>query len=289
MLRLVTFQVRGNESWNAPRIGALTNQGREVVDLSTTSGIYDMKSWIEKHPEGSDEVIEGLIANKENRRSIDSVILKAPIQVPEKIICVGLNYYDHAKESNMEVPKEPLLFPKYPNTIIGHKENIAYPEESQELDYEAELVIVIGKEGRRIKEEKALDHIFGYTCGNDVSARDWQLKRGGGQWMMGKSWDTFAPLGPSLVTRVTNPQNLNIKCILNGETVQDSNTKHMIFSIPRIISHISTAMTLKPGDVIFTGTPPGVGMARKPQLFMKKGDVVKVVIDEVGELENTVA
>lgn len=162
MLRLVSFQVRGNEGWKFTRIGAL--HGSEVVDLSSTTGIFDMKTWIEEHPE-PDQVVQGLIATGKNRRNLDSVVLKAPIMKPEKIICVGLNYVDHAAESKMEIPKEPLLFPKYPNTIIGHEEDIVHPAETTELDYEAELVVVIGKEGRRIKEEDAYNHIFGYTCG----------------------------------------------------------------------------------------------------------------------------
>jgi len=181
-----------------------------------------------------------------------------------------------------------MFFKIFPSAIIGNGDNIIKPEETNELDWEVELVAVIGKEGKNIKESEALDYIFGYTVGNDVSARDWQLKKGGGQWLLGKTWDTFAPIGPAIVTKVNDPHNLGIRCILNGKSVQDSNTKQFIFNLNQMISYASRVFTLKPGDLIFTGTPPGVGMGRKPQVWMKPGDKVTVEIDEIGSITNNV-
>jgi 2-keto-4-pentenoate hydratase/2-oxohepta-3-ene-1,7-dioic acid hydratase in catechol pathway len=221
---------------------------------------------------------------------VDSVKLLAPILDPEKIICVGLNYRDHAAESGAAIPKEPVLFSKFPSAIIGPDEAIVLPPVSKEVDYEAELVLVVGKKGRFIPEAQALDHLAGYTVGHDVSARDWQLKKDGGQWLAGKTFDTFAPIGPHIVTleEVPDALNLGIRLRLNGETKQDSNTRQMIFSPAAIVAYVSQVVTLQPGDLIFTGTPPGVGFAKKPPLFLKAGDVCEVEIDGLGVLRNPV-
>jgi 2-keto-4-pentenoate hydratase/2-oxohepta-3-ene-1,7-dioic acid hydratase in catechol pathway len=220
----------------------------------------------------------------------ESAKLYAPILDPEKILCVGLNYRDHAEESGAAIPKDPVLFSKYRSALIGPEEAIVLPPVSQEVDYEAELVLVIGKSGRFIPEAQAMDHIIGYTVGHDVSARDWQLKKDGRQWMLGKTFDTFAPIGPYIVTRdeIPDPMNLGIRLRLNGETKQDSNTKQMIFSPAAVVAYISQVMTLQPGDIIFTGTPPGVGFAKNPPLFLKAGDVCEVEIDGLGVLRNPV-
>lgn len=214
----------------------------------------------------------------------------APIVDPQKIICVGLNYKDHAAESGSPIPKDPVLFSKYPTALIGHGETIVLPKVSQEVDYEAELVIVIGKRGRHIAKAAAMDYVAGYSVGHDVSARDWQLKKDGKQWMVGKTFDTFAPIGPVLVTRdeVPNPQALGIRLKLNGQMMQNSNTAQMIFGVDDLLAYISQVMTLEPGDLIFTGTPPGVGVARKPPVYLKDGDVVEVEIDGLGALRNPV-
>jgi 2-keto-4-pentenoate hydratase/2-oxohepta-3-ene-1,7-dioic acid hydratase in catechol pathway len=219
-----------------------------------------------------------------------SVQLLAPILDPQKIICVGLNYRDHAEESGAPIPKEPILFSKYATTLIGPEAAIVLPSVSQEVDYEAELVLVVGKTGRHIAEKDAMDYLAGYTVGHDVSARDWQLKKDGKQWMVGKTFDTFAPIGPHLVLRdeVPDPHTLGIRLRLNGETMQNSNTNQMIFSAAQVVAYLSQIMTLVPGDLIFTGTPPGVGFARKPQVFLKAGDVVEVEIDGLGLLRNPV-
>ena len=216
--------------------------------------------------------------------------LLAPVPDPRKIICIGLNYRDHAAESGVPVPPEPVLFSKYPTTLIGHLGRIVLPRVSQEVDYEAELVIVIGQGGKHITQEKAREHIGGYTIGHDVSARDWQLNKPAKQWMAGKTFDTFAPLGPDLVTpdEVSDPHNLGIRLRLNGQTMQDSSTSQLIFGVDELIAYLSRIVTLEPGDLIFTGTPPGVGMARKPPVWLKSGDVVEVEIDRLGILRNTV-
>lgn len=214
----------------------------------------------------------------------------APVPRPGKVICLGLNYRDHAAESGVPVPKEPIVFGKYANAVIGPEAPILLPTTSEEVDWEAELVVVIGRGGRHISESAALSHVAGYTCGHDVSARDYQLKRGGGQWLMGKSFDTFAPIGPALVTadEIPDPHTLRIRCVVNGETVQDSNTSQMVFSVPQMIAYLSHILTLEPGDLIFTGTPPGVGFARKPPRFLHGGDVAEIIIDGLGTLRNPV-
>jgi 2-keto-4-pentenoate hydratase/2-oxohepta-3-ene-1,7-dioic acid hydratase in catechol pathway len=214
----------------------------------------------------------------------------APVVDPQKIICVGLNYKDHAAESGSPIPKDPVLFSKYPTALIGHGETIVLPKVSQEVDYEAELVIVIGKRGRHIPKSSAMEYVAGYSVGHDVSARDWQLKKDGKQWMVGKTFDTFAPMGPALVTReeVPDPHALPIRLKLNGQTMQNSTTAQMIFRVDDLLAYISQVMTLEPGDLIYTGTPPGVGTARKPPVYMKDGDVAEVEIEGLGVLRNPV-
>ena len=207
---------------------------------------------------------------------------------PGKIVCVGLNYLDHAEEGGQELPKAPLLFAKWPNTLIGHGEAIVIPPETTEVDYEAELGVVIGTTARRVSEANALDHVAGYICVNDVSARDLQF--GDGQWTRGKSPDTFCPVGPRLVPReeIDDPQQLGIRCVLNGETMQDSSTSRMIFSVAEVIAYASRTITLEPGDLIATGTPAGVGVFRDPKVLLKDGDEVSIEIDGLGTLTNPV-
>jgi 2-keto-4-pentenoate hydratase/2-oxohepta-3-ene-1,7-dioic acid hydratase in catechol pathway len=217
--------------------------------------------------------------------------LLAPVPDPRKIICIGLNYRDHAAESGVPAPEEPVLFSKYPTALIGHDEMIILPSVSQQVDYEAELVVVIGRRGRHVPRARAFEHVGGYAVGHDVSARDWQLSKPGKQWMAGKTFDTFAPVGPVLVTpdEVPDPHNLGIRLRLNGQTMQESTTSQLIFGIDELIAYVSQVFTLEPGDLIFTGTPPGVGMARKPPIWLKPGDVVEVEIDHLGTLRNSVA
>jgi 2-keto-4-pentenoate hydratase/2-oxohepta-3-ene-1,7-dioic acid hydratase in catechol pathway len=207
---------------------------------------------------------------------------------PGKIVCVGLNYLDHAQEGGMELPKAPLLFAKWPNTLIGDGEAIVLPPEATEVDYEAELGVVIGTTTKRVSEADALDHVEGYICLNDVSARDMQF--GDGQWTRGKSPDTFCPVGPRLVPReeIADPQQLGIRCILNGETMQDSSTAQMIFSVAEIIAYVSKVITLEAGDLIATGTPAGVGVFKDPKVLLEDGDEVSIEIDGLGTLTNPV-
>jgi len=207
---------------------------------------------------------------------------------PGKIICVGLNYRKHAEETNMPVPQFPILFNKFNNTLTGHKADVALPRASQKVDYEAELVIVIGKTTKYVAKEEALDHVFGYCNVNDLSARDLQLRTN--QWLLGKTCDGFSPLGPYLVTadEVGNPNELSIKAIVNGEVRQNSNTNDMIFYCDEIVSYISQHFTLSPGDIILTGTPEGVVMGYPPerQIYLKDGDVVTIEIEKLGSLTN---
>ena len=210
------------------------------------------------------------------------------IRRPGKIVCVGLNYLDHAQEGGMELPKAPLLFAKWPNTLIGDGDAIVLPPETTEVDYEAELGVVIGTTAKRVSEADALGHVEGYICLNDVSARDMQF--GDGQWTRGKSLDTFCPVGPRLVPReeIDDPQQLGIRCILNGETMQDSSTAQMIFSVAEIIAYVSKVITLEPGDLIATGTPAGVGVFKDPKVLLEDGDDVSIEIDGLGTLTNPV-
>jgi 2-keto-4-pentenoate hydratase/2-oxohepta-3-ene-1,7-dioic acid hydratase in catechol pathway len=219
---------------------------------------------------------------------VGQVKINAPIPRPGKIICLGLNYADHAAESGSELPKSPLLFAKFANTIIGTGDPIILPRASKKVDYEAELAFVIGRRAKHVPLDRAMDYVAGYMNLNDVSARDLQQETS--QFFKGKSPDTFAPCGPYLVTRdeIPDPHGLDIRCYVNGELMQNSNTRQLIFNIPFLVHHISRTITLEPGDIISTGTPSGVGMARKPPRFLKPGDVVRVEVAGLGVLENPV-
>ncbi len=214
--------------------------------------------------------------------------LLPPVPSPEKAFCIGLNYIEHANETGTQIPDQPVVFNKVPSAIVGHGDSICLPKVSNKVDFEGELVVVIGKAGRHIAAADAMDHVFGVTCGNDVSARDWQKGVPQQQWLLGKTFDTFGPIGPCVVTtsEVPNPGDLRIRMLLNGETMQDSTTSHLIFDIPTLIAHISQIVTFKPGDLIFTGTPPGVGAARTPPVFLQPGDQCSVEIEKIGTLTN---
>ena len=211
-----------------------------------------------------------------------------PIERPGKIVCVGLNYRDHAAEASMELPQQPMIFAKWPNALVGPGEPIVLPAGSQQVDYEAELGVVMGSRARDVPEAEALGTIAGYICVNDVSARDLQFADG--QWTRGKSLDTFCPVGPRLVPArdIADPQSLAIRCLVNGEALQDSSTSSMVFSVAQVIAFVSSWITLEPGDLIATGTPAGVGFVRKPPVFLKDGDEVTVEIEGVGSLTNPV-
>lgn len=268
-------------------------QGKNAISLTLLGGDQFpkcLKTLIEK----SDELLPlggKLIEQCDNHDAIfpvSDINILPPIPSPEKIICVGLNYIDHCRETGMEPPASPVIFSKYANAIVGHNDTVEIPVNSNEVDFEAELAVVIGKEAKRVSEEEAIDYVFGYTIMNDISARDLQFKDG--QWSRGKTADTFAPTGPVIVTKeeAGDPHNLAISLELNGEIMQDSNTSNLIFSVPQIISFLSQSMTLKPGDLIATGTPPGVGMGRDPKVWLKDGDKMSITIENIGTLSNWV-
>ena len=241
---------------------------------------------------GGDDLIvrhlRGEGAPGESRR-LDAVTLLAPVVRPQKILCIGLNYRDHCRESGMAEPEKPLLFAKYPNAIIGPDEPICFdPADSSQVDFEAELVAVIGTRCHRVSAERALGHVAGYTVGNDVSARDAQFADS--QWVRGKTFDTFCPLGPWITTadELPDPQQLGIRCWVGDRLFQDSSTAEMIFPVAELVSYLSRYITLEPGDLVLTGTPWGVGFARTPPVYLSDGDTVRIAIEGIGELANPV-
>jgi 2-keto-4-pentenoate hydratase/2-oxohepta-3-ene-1,7-dioic acid hydratase in catechol pathway len=219
---------------------------------------------------------------------LDRLRLLAPVPRPGKIVCVGLNYRDHAEETGQAIPEEPVLFAKFANSVLGPDDTIHVPPFVEQPDYEAELGVVIGRPARRVDEADALEHVAGYTCVNDISARDLQFRSS--QWLLGKAIDGFCPIGPWLVTgdEVGDPQTLGIRCTVDEEVLQESSTKQMIFGVAALIAFISRTITLEPGDLIATGTPPGVGMARTPQRWLRDGERMTVEIERIGALTNTV-
>jgi 2-keto-4-pentenoate hydratase/2-oxohepta-3-ene-1,7-dioic acid hydratase in catechol pathway len=284
-MRLATIQTEFG-----PR--AALRQGDYYIDLHASDPALPLsvRQLLEEGPVDLRAAEQAARREKAADYAAASAKMLPPIPDPPKIICLGLNYKDHAKESGAPIPKDPVLFSKYATALIGHGEPIVLPAVSKEVDYEAELVIVVGKRGRHIDAANALSYVAGYTIGHDVSARDWQLKKDGKQWMVGKTFDTFAPTGPVLVTtdEIPNPHNLAIRFRLNGEVMQDSNTSEMIFPIASVLAYLSQVFTLEPADLIFTGTPAGVGFVRKPPVFLKPGDVAEVEIEQLGVLRNPV-
>ena len=245
--------------------------------------------------EVSDLSSAGAIESWLDRMELEPVELarlqfKAPLDAPEKVICIGKNYEDHAREMDSQPPDIPIVFGKFSSAIIGPGDAVVLPALSQQVDYEAELVVVMGRSGRNIPRAQALNHVFGYTAGNDISARDWQKGRPGGQWLLGKTFDTFAPIGPWIVTadELGDPHDLEIRCELNGKTMQNARTDQLIFRVDYLISHLSDFFQLNPGDLIFTGTPAGVGAGRTPEVFLKPGDELKVYVENIGFLHNRV-
>lgn len=286
-MKFVNFQ-----SSNQIRLGIKTNHG--IIDVENAAAIHSLElpSTIEGVIEGGEEVfskLNELSQQAEPTVSEEGIVYAPVVMKPEKIICVGLNYVDHAKESKMDIPNYPVLFSKFNNALAGHNQVISLPQAGEKFDYEAELVVVIGKEASKISKEDALSYVFGYTVGNDFSARDLQFRSG--QWLLGKSCDDFAPIGPYLVTSdEIDPQNLDVKCTVNGELRQSANTRDMIFDCATIISYISQYITLKPGDIIFSGTPEGVilGYPEENQQWLKSGDEVCISIENIGDLVNVV-
>ncbi len=271
-----------------PRVVGVTLDGRFVdlceVDVKLPATLREILT----APEGLIAAAHALATGMTSGPFVTGRVL-APVGNPDKVLCIGLNYRDHAIETNSPIPSEPVVFNKLTQTVIGPDDAVVLPKVAHEVDYEAELVVVIGKGGKNILRANAFSHVAGYTVGNDVSARDWQKGRPGGQWLLGKTPDTFAPTGPYLVTSdEVDPHDIKIGLRLNGETMQNSSTKELIFGVDELIAHISQLITLKPGDLIFTGTPPGVGVARNPPVYLKHGDRMEVEIEDVGILVNPV-
>ena len=272
------------------RLGIKTEQGIIDVEQCATLLSIDVPTTMEQVIVGGEEALLQLkqLTMKEVPYLSEETMVYAPcITQPEKIICVGLNYIDHAKESNMEIPSSPVLFSKFNNALSAHKQVIDLPKNAEHFDYEAELIIVIGKEASNVSKEDALSYVFGYTVGNDLSARDLQFRTG--QWLLGKTCDQFAPTGPYLVTAdELDPTNLDIELKVNGEVKQSANTRDMIFDCATIVSYLSQHMTLKPGDIIFSGTPDGVilGYPEDQRVWLKSGDEVQVTIENIGTLTN---
>lgn len=281
-MRFVTFEVAGQA-----RPGIISDVDT-VLDLSSI-GFASMVQFIEAGADArakAETLADQSPAQAKHR--LQDVKLLAPIPKPRKLICVGLNYRDHAAETGTPIPKVPTIFNKFPTAVIGPGASIILPKISKAPDYEAEFAFVIGRGGRHIAAESWAEHVFGYTIVNDVTARDYQ--RATSQWLMGKTFDTFAPMGPWIVTAdaIPDPHELDIQIEVSGETLQDSNTRELIFKIPDLIAFLSSVFTLEAGDIVSTGTPAGVGFVRKPPRYLRPGDEVAVKIPAIGELRNPV-
>jgi 2,4-didehydro-3-deoxy-L-rhamnonate hydrolase len=266
------------------RLATFTHKGRTRLGQ-----IFDNEIYTTAWPDNMMALVRrGMTPSRGNEHfPLEEVKLDAPLR-PNKIIAIGRNYAEHAAETGSDLPKKPLVFAKFPSSVIGPDEPITWRESiTTEVDWEAELGVIIGKRARDVSEADALSYVFGYTCANDVSARDLQLTIDE-QWTRGKSLDTFCPLGPLVVTRdeIADPQNLNISLKVNDEVMQKSNTQHMVFGVATLISYCSRSFTLEPGDLILTGTPNGVGQGMKPKRFLKDGEVVTVTIEGIGDLTN---
>ena len=287
----------------APRVGALLPDQVHVVDFAAAIAApppvsplawYDLDggylpqamAWMHAHAAQVLEGGAGLPAG--SRVPLTDVQLLAPVPRPSKIVCIGLNYRDHAAESRMEVPKSPITFSKYPTAITHPTAPVLLPRTSTQVDYEAELAVVVGRVAKHVPKERAFDYVLGYANFNDVSARDFQFADK--QWQRAKSCDTFGPLGPAIVTKdeIANPHELRIELRLNGQVMQSSSTNQLVFGVDDLIAFLSETVTLEPGDIIATGTPPGVGFARTPPVFLKPGDLMEVEIEGLGVHSNPV-
>lgn len=306
-MQIIAFATQETD-WKSPRMGILLHDGdrdngyrldcERLFDNADRPANpldwFDMDGpWFQKSRETYETLVRdaSALAQAQEKGWLvrrEDAYWFAPVPRPGKLICIGLNYRDHAAESNMPIPERPVVFSKFSTAVIAPGEPVVLPVTSQQVDYEAELAVVIGRRAKCVSASSAYDYVLGYTAFNDVSARDFQFADG--QWQRGKSCDTFAPMGQTIVTTdvITDPHKLSIKLILNGKTMQDSNTDQLIFGVPELIEFLSQTITLEPGDVIATGTPPGVGFARKPPVFLQPGDEMVVDIEGIGKLGNPV-
>ena len=300
-MRLITFTPKTAPT-SAPRAGALLPGDDSVLNFPVAvdaSADVPLLSWFDLDDEWLAKVrhIHDALARNVARTETlprgsvlrrNDVVIGPPVPRPGKLICVGLNYRDHAAESGMDVPTSPITFSKYVTSVTGPGQPVRLPAVSTQVDYEAELAFVVGRRAKHVPVERAFDYVLGYMNLNDVSARDLQFADK--QWQRGKSCDTFAPTGPFIVTRdaIGDPHALRIRCRVNGQTLQDSNTNQLVFGVDKLLSFISETVTLEPGDIVATGTPPGVGFARKPPIFLKPGDTVEIEVDGLGVLSNPV-
>jgi len=306
-MRIISFATK-ESNWETPRLGIILNvNGRdsgqrldcerlfEPADRPTNPlAWFDMDArWFKTARDTAARLERDAAAFADAKRKgllvpSEDAYWFAPVPRPGKIVCVGLNYRDHAEESGLAVPKVPVIFSKFSTCVIAPGEPVVIPTTSERVDYEAELAIVIGRHAKHVSASRAYEYVLGYTAFNDVTARDFQF--GDGQWQRGKSCDTFAPMGQTIVTtdEIPDPHSLRITLELNGIVMQESNTDQLIFSVPEMIEFISASITLEPGDVIATGTPAGVGFARKPPVFLKPGDKMEVDIERIGRLGNPI-
>nr|XP_019537199.2 fumarylacetoacetate hydrolase domain-containing protein 2-like [Aedes albopictus] len=282
-MKFVQFKAGSDSS---QRLGVLSEDGAKISDISD-SFAGDLIQLI-RSGTSLDAVKTNLAGAKQVATS--DVSLLAPVTNPQKILCVGLNYRGHCEEQNKPIPKEPMFFSKYASTIVGPFDGVVAHKITEQIDWEVELAVVIGKEAKHVSRANAMDYVFGYTVAQDISARDWQKMRNGGQFLIGKSMDTFCPLGPAVVHKslVKDPHNLVIRCDVNGVEKQKGNTSELVFRIDDIIERVTQSITLLPGDVILTGTPAGVGMHRSPPEFLKPGDVIDSEIESLGRIKNKV-
>ena len=306
-MNIISFATAESD-WKKPRLGIILHDGTRDLGYrldcerlfepshrpTNPLSWFDLDGeWLQRASQTSKELVKDEVALERAKANGLLVSSKdaywfAPVPRLGKLICIGLNYRDHAAESNMAIPERPVIFSKFPTCVIAPGEPVEIPSTSHQVDYEAELAVVIGRRAKNVKASRAIDYVLGYTAFNDVSARDFQFADG--QWQRGKSCDTFAPMGQTIVTtdEITDPHKLSIKLVLNGQTMQDSNTDQLIFGVPELIEFLTESITLEPGDVIATGTPPGVGFARKPPVFLKPGDQMEVLIEGMGGLGNPI-
>ncbi|HLI89292.1 MAG TPA: fumarylacetoacetate hydrolase family protein [Ktedonobacteraceae bacterium] len=290
-MRMISYRTGAQEPWQA----GIEQDGR-VVAASTVHNFGNQAPTVRALLEAGPTSVEAALASARKVfqaggqavLSLDAVEVGPPVPDPDKIICLGLNYADHAAESNMAIPEAPVLFAKFRNSLVGPRDAIVLPRVSNQIDYEAELAVIIGRTCKDVAESEALSYVAGYSIMNDVSARDLQMRTS--QWTAGKALDTFAPMGPGITpaSEIPDPQNLMVTARVNGQVLQHASTKLMIFSVARTIAFISSIMTLVPGDIIATGTPAGVGFTRKPPIFLHDGDVVEIEIEKIGTIVNRV-